>query len=98
MFNVVVTKILLESPSLAFIAVGNDPIFGFINLASFRIAITLSKAAFLIFQFLSPSSSMISDVILSLKRENNRYSSLVRGRVAQDQFFLTLIEILIRGI
>ena len=69
MFRVVVTKSLLESPSRTFKASGKDPIFGFINLASFRMAVTFCKASFLIFQFLSPRSVMSSSVILSLKRK-----------------------------
>ena len=66
-FNVVVTKSLLESPSRTFKASGSELIFGFINLASFSMAVTFCKASFLIFQFLSPNSLTSSSVILSLK-------------------------------
>lgn len=63
------TKILFESLSRPFKAVGSSPIFGWINFASLIIAATSSKPSFLIFQFLSPILETNSEVILSLRKQ-----------------------------
>lgn len=65
------TKILLESLSRPFKAVGSSPIFGWINFASLIIPATSSRPSFLIFQFLSPILETNSEVILSLKNRRH---------------------------
>lgn len=67
--NVLRTKILFESLSRPFKAVGSSPIFGWINFASLIIPATSSRPSFLIFQFLSLILDTNSEVILSLKKQ-----------------------------
>lgn len=66
------TKILFESLSRPFKAVGSSPMFGWINFASLIIPATSSRPSFLIFQFLSPILDTNSEVILSLKKSRRR--------------------------
>ena len=67
------TRMMLESTRRSLIASGSEPIFGVMNFASFRIAVTFCSASFRIFQFLSAISPTRSSVIWSLLTINKYY-------------------------
>jgi len=74
-YNILHTRILLESVSRGFSVSGSGPMLLVMNLTSLKIATSLSSASLRTFQLLSASSDMSSSLIRSLSHTQIRNHS-----------------------